>query len=83
MIDIEKLNEALKVFVKKALNAWKLIKELLQRYKDLLSKIGDAYFKHKKQIEHMRSSWNVPFDTRKASQVMMNKPKFTIRKVIR
>ncbi|MGG4042109.1 hypothetical protein [Bacillus smithii] len=82
MIDIEKLKEtliafakALKAIVKAALNRWRVIK-------DFLIKENAGFFKNKKQFQHMRSTWNVPFDTRKASQVMMNKPKFTVRKVI-
>lgn len=35
------------------------------------------------RTEHLRSSWTIETDTRKPSQVILNKPKFMVRRVIR
>ncbi|OAH53096.1 hypothetical protein AWH48_12120 [Domibacillus aminovorans] len=39
--------------------------------------------KRQRQIKSTRSGWLIHRDTRRKSQVLMNKPKFFVRKVIR
>lgn len=61
---------------------WETVAEKLERLKDLFDSTDD-YLEWKRKQEHMRASWVVPVDTRVKSQVVDNKPKFIVRKVIR
>lgn len=82
MIDYEKLNEAFATI-------YEAFRPLMEEFKKAWNAFRTAaaeYFKSiekKKKVNQVRSSWVVPRDTRLKSQVMMNKPKHMVRKVIR
>ncbi|MBM4762723.1 hypothetical protein [Bacillus sp. B15-48] len=77
--------------------AWKIIKESfaelaeeivekMERIKELFDSVDDQrneYIEWRNQKEHMRASWFVPADTRIQSQVINNKPRNIVRKVIK
>ncbi len=43
----------------------------------------NEFFRQREQLDSIRSSWTTVFDTQKPSQVMLNKPRNMVRKVIR
>ncbi|MCQ6275761.1 hypothetical protein JMM81_12425 [Bacillus sp. V3B] len=72
-----KFGEALCDFVRKIFkNFWDFIK-------DYLPQIRMEYFKKQVAMRNTRSSWYVKQDTRRKHQVVDNKPKLLVRKVIR
>lgn len=78
-IDWEKISEAFAELTK-------IMYEKMERFSEAFESIEDQvdeYLEWKKQNEHMRSTWFIPIDTRTKSQVIDNKPKFVVRKVIR
>lgn len=52
-------------------NLWEIIKEA-----------ADQLLVHEEEWDS-KEKWSIVWDTRKKSQVMLNKPKFRVRKVIR
>lgn len=74
-IAIEQFAEGMKVFIKRIQEAWLIIKKSIGEVFDCLDKI--------KNTEKARCSWVIPRDTRQKSQVILNKPRVIIRKVIR
>jgi hypothetical protein len=79
VIDYKKLEEAFYQFYKFLKEAWNKIKET---FTSIYEKHNE-HFKRQKVIQRTRSSWIINPDTRKQSQVISNKPKFMVRKVIR
>jgi hypothetical protein len=62
------------------------IRTIIDRFKAVVESLDDYYndfFERKSRIEKTRASWVINQDTRKQSQVISNKPKFMVRKVIR
>jgi nitric oxide reductase large subunit len=62
------------------------IRTIIDRFKAVVESLDDYYndfFERKSRIEKMRASWIINQDTRKQSQVISNKSKFMVRKVIR
>lgn len=63
-----------------------LSNELLQKLIGLLKNeetTQNEFFRQREQLDSIRSSWTTVFDNRKPSQVMLNKPRNMVRKVIR
>lgn len=58
--------------------AWNCVKSVFENKDEWL----ERYFKRQQQIQEMRASWHIIRDSSKSSQVLMNKPKNLIRKVI-
>lgn len=81
MIDYDKLQQSITLFCE---SFRPLIDALIKAFESLKSAAVEynEYLEKKKKVNHLRSSWVVPMDTRVKSQVMMNKPKFVFRKVI-
>jgi hypothetical protein len=79
VIDFRELEEAFYQFYKFLKEAWNKIKET---FISIYEKYNE-HFKKQKVIQRTRSSWSINPDTRKESQVISNKPKFMVRKVIR
>jgi len=79
MIDWEKLTEAFAEITKSMAEMIDRIRNAFEATEDHL----EDYIKWKKKQVHLRASWHVPADTRLKSQVLMNKPRNLVRKVIR
>lgn len=62
-------------FIKGLRNLWKEIKDILSDYADIPKK-------HKEPI-YYQTKWDLVRDTRLKSQVMNNKPKHLVKKIIR
>lgn len=72
--DIEILKETLKLFFKEVAKIWDEIKRIADGISDARERI--------KEKDCLRTTWIVPVDTRKLSQVNDRKPLFSIQKII-
>lgn len=77
--DWERISEAFAEFAKVMAEKMEQIREVFEALEDPIN----IYLEWKNQREHVRDSWIVPADTRMKSQVMINKPRNLIRKVIK
>lgn len=78
-IDMDALRE---VFLK----LYEGLKRIFERIKEFVkhaAAIYDQCSKRKRVIADTRSGWNVIRDTRRKSQVLLNKPRNLVKKVIR
>lgn len=63
-----------------------LLKRIFERIKEFVkhtAAIYDEYSERKIVIDDTRSGWQLAKDTRRKSQVLMNKPRNLVKKVIR
>lgn len=65
------------IVIETAKNAWD---ELVDRMREIMAGISD-YFAEREYFEP-NTLWMPVLDTRKESQVLMNKPRFLVRKII-
>lgn len=56
---------------------WKIVHEVVSR---VLEKLKNLKYEENFDI---RQTWSIVWDTRKKSQVILNKPKFAVRKIIK
>jgi len=82
VIDINKLSQMIKRLSDALKSLIKALKEKWDQFKSLVWPQGE-YRKKKKEINHLRSTWRVPSDTRLKSQITNNKPRNLVRRVIR
>ena len=75
--EAEGMYENAVIVIEGAKNAWD---ELVGRMREILAGISD-YFAEREFIEP-KVLWMPVLDTRKESQVMLNKPRFMVRKII-
>ncbi|UAT29520.1 hypothetical protein K7T73_13015 [Bacillus badius] len=68
--------------VAKIAKAIEVVMKAWDRIKAVLPSLHTKHFKRQAAIHHMRSSWSTHPDTRRAHQVLNNKPRFMVRKVI-
>jgi hypothetical protein len=74
-IDTEQLAKAFRELAKAVSAIFEEIVELCESINDVVESQGEQ--------KNYRTTWHVPKDTRIKSQVMNNKPKFIVRKVIK
>ncbi len=72
VIGITAMMECLKPIVDAAMQMWKTIKDVAL----------EVYEHYEKLSQKQKVTWPIVWDTRKRSQVMSNKPKFMVRKII-
>ncbi|OHX39219.1 hypothetical protein [Cytobacillus oceanisediminis] len=78
-IDYQKLREFFRILA----NALKRIWEAWQTLKTEVIEWHQSYYQEKRERKKRVESWYVPMDTRKPSQMINNKPRNMVRKVIR
>jgi hypothetical protein len=85
----ENQREAVKTVVKAVATAWGHIKKMLMKvvkqFKAACKSIHEYRMKHravKEKTKLLRQSWDVKQDTRRASQVMNNKPRVNMPKIM-
>lgn len=74
-VKMQKLAEFLKPLIRKIIKLWNLFKEKVP-------KAQANYFKKQEHIRKVKASWYTRKDNRRKHQVLNNKPKCLVRKII-
>ncbi|PPA70061.1 hypothetical protein [Jeotgalibacillus proteolyticus] len=86
---IERFIERMKEFTESVVVVFRnIIDTILDAFRGMQGVAADVLHYaelHEKRFknEHIRATWHIPKDTRIASQVHLNKPRYQVRKIIR